>query len=92
MKKLKILTFTIFTLLLTNQNSFAWSGYDFENKIDIDIESGNLVREGLTFQFYDSKTDNYHNAKVLFLEEGIGGQNLQVFDYETKQTRTFIME
>lgn len=89
---MKKITLIILTLLLTNQNAFAWSGYDFENKIDIEIESGNLVREGLTFQFYDSQTDEYHNAKVLFLEEGIGGQNLQIFDFETKKTRTFIME
>ena len=71
--------------------SYGWSGYDFDNKIDIEIDEGNLVREGLLIQFYDSKTDSYHSAKVLLLESDPGGTMLQIKHLELNSTRTFIM-
>jgi hypothetical protein len=48
----------------------AWEGYDFENRDRIDIGPGNLVREGLTIQFYDIKADDYHTAKEVDIPKG----------------------
>lgn len=86
--------FVIFTIFFCffNSNSYGWSGYDFNNKVDIEIDPGNLVREGLLIQFYDSKTDSYHSAEILTLEYDSGGTMLQVRDLELNIKRTFIMQ
>lgn len=72
--------------------SYAWTGYDYDNKTEIEIGPGNLVREGLIFQFYDAKTDNYRTAKVLFVESVAGGTRIQLKDLDSKKERTFIMQ
>ncbi len=81
-----------FIAILISSNSLAWTGYDFDDKNQIEIGSGNLVREGFLIQFYDSKSDNYHSAKVLFLDDVSGGSRLQVKDLDLNKERTFIME
>ncbi len=73
-------------------NASAWSGYDYDNKAEIDIGPGNLVREGLIIQFYDNRSDNFHTARVLFSEEIAGGTRLQIQDLDSKKERTFIMQ
>jgi hypothetical protein len=87
-----IITLFLTTLFLKLPSALAWSGYDFEDKTEIEIGEGNLVREGLIIQFYDTKLDNYRSAKVLFLEESSGGSRLQVKDLDSKKERVFIME
>ena len=79
-------------LFLIPQSLLAWTGYDYDNKTEIEISEGNLVREGLIIQFYDSKLDNYHSAKVLFLDEVAGGTRIQIKDLDSKKERFFIME
>jgi len=83
--------FIIFFFSLSSQ-SYAWSGYDFDNKVDIEIDEGNLVREGLLIQFYDSRTDNYHGGKILLMESHPGGIELKIKDLDLDIIRTFIME
>jgi len=82
----------IISFCLRSYQADAWTGYDFDDKSEIEINEGNLVREGLVIQFYDSKSDNYHSAKVLFLDETSGGSRLQIKDLDTKKERIFIME
>ncbi len=82
---------TVAVFLLALKPAFAWTGYDYDNKTQIEIEEGNLVREGLVIQFYDSKLDNYRTVKVLFMESIAGGTRLQVKDLDTKEERTLIM-
>jgi hypothetical protein len=89
-KTLKIILILI--CLASPFQALAWRGYDFENKADIEIGDGNLVREGLIIQFYDNQSDNFHTAKVIFLEGMAGGTRLQVFDEDLQKERTFIME
>lgn len=82
----------ILSTLTSPISALAWRGYDFENKIDIDIGEGNLVREGLMIQFYDNQTDNFHTAKIIFMEGMAGGTRLQIFDEDLQKERIFIME
>jgi hypothetical protein len=72
--------------------SKAWSGYDYDNKTEIEIETGNLVREGLTIQFYNSKDDKYHAGKVMYMESVAGGTRIQIEDLDMKKERIFIMQ
>ena len=69
----------------------AWSGYDYETKTEIDIGQGNLVREGSLIQFYDSKDDNFHTAKINFMQSSAGGVEVNLLDLDTKKERNFVM-
>ena len=69
----------------------TWYGYDYDNKTEVEIDSGNRVREGSMIQFYESKSDNYHTARVLFVEAIAGGTRVQVLDLDVKKERTLTM-
>ena len=91
-----LIILAIFTLSNTNI-THAWTGYDYDNEVQIEIGPGNLVREGLVIQFYDEKDGDYHNAKVLLLENDDTWdqdveQILKIEDLDTGEIRTFIME
>jgi hypothetical protein len=77
-------------LLFTN-SAFAWSGYDFENRTAIEIDSGNLVREGQVIQFYDLNADDFYSAQVIMMESAPGGVRITVDDLDNKKKRTLIM-
>lgn len=72
-------------------NSLAWEGIDYENKTSIDIPVGNLVREGYIIQFYETKSDNFRTAKVVFIQSVSMGTEIEIFDLDSKKTRFFIM-
>jgi len=72
-------------------NSMAWEGFDYENKTSIDIPVGNLVREGYIIQFYETKSDNFRTAKVVFIQSVAMGTEIEIFDLDSKKTRFFIM-
>jgi hypothetical protein len=84
-------TLLFISLFLLTKSAFAWSGYDHENKTEVEIGEGNLVREGLVIQFYDNKLDNFCTAKVLFMESIAGGTRIQVKDLDSGEERTLIM-
>lgn len=88
----KIFPFFVTIFLYVTSPCYAWTGYDYDNKTEVEIGEGNLVREGLVIQFYDSKADNYHTAKVLFQDEVAGGTRLQVLDLDTKKERILLMQ
>lgn len=88
----KVFVFSILIFSLSSGSSFAWSGYDYDNKTEVEIGPGNLVREGSMIQFYDSKIDNYHTAKILFMDSVAGGTRIQLKDLDSKKERTFIMQ
>lgn len=73
-------------------SAVAWEGYDYENRGHIDIGPGNLVREGLTIQFYDVNEDDYHTGKVLLMESEAGGVRIVLYDLDAKQRRIFLMK
>ena len=84
---------TIFLAFFFNINQlYAWTGFDYSNKTTIDIGQGNLVREGLVIQFYDSKDDNFHTAKILLITEVAGGTEIQLKDLDSKKERVFLMQ
>ena len=95
MKILSPIKKSLFLFFITSflaQNAFCWSGYDYDKKTEIEIGEGNLVRENEIIQFYDLKDDNFHTAKVIFLEEDNSGTRIQVEDLDEKRDRIFIME
>ncbi|MBM3589970.1 MAG: hypothetical protein FJX30_01140 [Alphaproteobacteria bacterium] len=88
----QLLVLIILVLILAGYSEAkAWSGYDYDCKTEIDIGSGNLVREGNLIQFYDSKDDNFHTARVQFVQSVAGGTEVNVIDLDTKKERFFLM-
>ncbi len=69
----------------------AWEGYDYQNKTSIDIPTGNLVREGNIIQFYETKSDNFRSAKIIFMQSVAMGTEIELVDLENNKTRFFIM-
>jgi hypothetical protein len=90
--KNSVIIVTFVSFFLATNSAYAWNGYDYDNKTEIEIGPGNLVREGLVIQFYDSKDDQYHTAKISFIDEVAGGSRIQLRDLDTKKDRTFIMQ
>jgi hypothetical protein len=83
---------TVIAIFLPVSSSFAWGGFDFDSKTSIEIEEGNLVREGLVIQFYDYQLDRYHAGKILFIDSVADGTRIQLKDLDANQERTFIMQ
>lgn len=92
MKTTPLILATLIFLLIPLKPALSWTGYDYENKTEIEIGPGNLVREGLLIEFYDSKSDNYHSGRILFIESVAGGTRIQLKDLDqNEKERSFIM-
>ncbi len=91
-KKTISLTLSVAMFFIAPKLAIAWSGYDYDEKTTIEIEPGNLVREGLLIQFYDYKLDKYHTGKITFVDSVSNGMQIQLEDLESKKDRTFIMQ
>lgn len=95
-KLIKFFTIIIFliifcSIILASRNCLAWSGFDYENKTSIEIPVGNLVREGSVIQFYETKSDNYRTAKIIFMQSVALGTEIELLDLDSKKNRVFIM-
>ncbi len=87
-----ILLSAIFNFLLTSNFCFAWDGMDPKKNSSIEIESGNLVREGSIINFFDSSDGNYHTGKVLIRNSSSHVTELTIEDFTEKhQERFFLM-
>lgn len=71
---------------------YAWDGYDYDSGSYIEIEKGNLVREGVDIEYYDYGSGEYRYGTV----ESINGERrsveLEIYDYESGEYRIFDME
>ena len=89
MKKLFI-SFSI--MILTPVITLAWEGYDYETGNYVEIETGNLVREGEKVEYYDYESGEYRYGEVQDIESSGSGAEVEVYDYESGEYRTFEME
>lgn len=85
MKKI-VLLIVLFTF-----PSFAWDGYDYEKGTFIEIEKDNLVREGETIEIYDFD-DGYKEVEVESIDRYGNTVEVEVYDYDTGEFRTFEMD
>ncbi len=88
----KVIALSTFLSTCWISKSIAWDGYDYANKVEIEIGPGNLVREGLIIQFYDGIDNSHHPAQVLLVESVPGGTRLEIKDLDRKKKRVFIMQ
>lgn len=81
-------------LLLLPFTATAWDGYDYESGSSVEIDKGNLVREGEEIEIYDYETGEYKDVEVQSITgDGSGsGAEVEVYDYDTGEYRTLDME
>lgn len=79
-------------VLLTALSVFAWDGYDYDEGSYIEIEKGNLVREGETIEIYDYNDGSYRDVEVESIDSYGSSVEVEVYDYETGEYSTFEME
>ncbi len=77
--------------LLQNETALAWDGIDLKNNSAIQIESGNLVREGSIIDFFDSTDGNYHSGKVLIMNSASNATELTIEDFTEKHKERFFL-
>ena len=93
MKIAKFLVIIVtFTLWAISQLAFAWDGYDYEKGTYVEIDEGNLVREGETIEIYDYEDGEYKDVEVESVDNDGSSVEVEVYDPDTGETRTLDME
>ena len=84
---------TIFLLgFIFTSTAIAWDGYDWDSGSFVDIEPGNLVREGNTIEIYDWGTGEYNDVEVQSISPSGSGAEVEVYDWDTGEYRTLDMD
>lgn len=93
MKKLLVALVMVVGLgLIYCAPSMAWNGYDYDRGNYVEIERGNLVREGQTIEYYDYSTGNYSTGDVTDITRYGSSVEVEVYDYDSGEYRTFDMD
>lgn len=87
MVKLYILTFILYPF-----NVYGWSGYDWNNGSFIEIEKGELVKEGEDIEIFDYGEGEYKNIEVDSMDKYGNHIEIEGEDIETGEIRTFDMD
>ncbi|MEK1925054.1 MAG: DUF5334 family protein [Rhizobium giardinii] len=89
---MKRLLLSIVAFAGLSSSALAWDGYDWESRSYVEIEKGNLVREGNNIEIYDWDSGEYRDVTVEDMQSTGSGTELEVYDYESGDYRTFDME
>ena len=81
-----------FLVLCISSLSLAWDGYDSESGSYVEIEDGNLVREGEEIEIYDLETGEYKYVEVESVTTSGSGAEVEVYDWDSGEYRTLDME
>jgi hypothetical protein len=87
---MKIFIFSV--IVFATMSAFAWEGYDYQEGDSIEIEEGNLVREGEEVEFYDYNSGEYRTGDVESIDRLGSSVEVEVYDHELGEYRTFEME
>jgi|TARA_B110000971_G_C19560775_1_gene298647 hypothetical protein len=72
--------------------SIAWDGFDWDSGSYVEIEGGNLVREGEQIEIYDWATGEYKDVEVQSISGSGSGTEVEVYDWDTGEYRTLDMD
>jgi hypothetical protein len=78
-------------LLIVSYSVSAWDGYDYNTGNYVEIDKGNLVRQGNEIEYYDYETDEYKYGDVESVNSYGSSAEVEVYDYNTGEYRTFEM-
>ncbi|AVQ86233.1 hypothetical protein C7R88_02255 [Plesiomonas shigelloides] len=71
---------------------FSWDGYDYDVGNYVEIDKGNLVRQGEEIEYYDYQDGQYKSADVESINGYGGSVEIEVYDHNTGEYRTFEMQ
>lgn len=86
MKKLLVI------FILISGPAYSWDGYDYNKGTYVEIERGNLVREGEDIEVYDYGSGEYRNMTVQSMDDSGSGVDMEVYDNDSGEYRTFEMD
>ena len=84
-----LITLAISLMLLP---AFAWDGFDYESGSYVEINEGNLVREGNEIEVYDYSTGEYNDVEVQSITGNGSSTEVEVYDYNSGEYRTLDMD
>ncbi len=90
-KKTKISLITALFFFYQICPALAWEGVDIKTNSSVQIEAGNLVREGSIIDFFDSIDGNYHTGKVLTMNSASNATELTIEDFTNKHKERFFL-
>lgn len=82
-----ILLFILFFI----STSYAWDGYD-SNGHSVEIEKGNLVREGEDIEVYDYNDGEYKNVTIENIYSYGNTVEIEAYDYDSGEYVTYEMD
>ena len=83
---------TIFSaIFLCSSYAHAWDGTDSKGT-PVEIEKGNLVRDGETIEYFDYGEGKYKTGTVQDISRYGSSVEVEVQDENTGETRTFDMD
>lgn len=89
---MKKVLFSALAIMFLSQAAVAWDGTDQETGAPVEIEQGNLVRSGEDIQILDYSTGDYRNLTVDNIDRQGTSVEIQGYDMDTGEYRTFEME
>jgi|APSaa5957512622_1039677.scaffolds.fasta_scaffold74497_2 hypothetical protein len=75
-------------LLFSFSLCLSWDGYDWESGEYIEIDKGNLVRNGEEIEVYHWEDGSYHEEEV----QGMNGDELETYDYDAGEYNYYEMD
>ena len=84
--------YVLISLALFSSAALAWEGYDYDANSHVTIESGNLVRDGESIDFYDYSSGEYRTGEVESINRSGSSVEVEVYDYDAGEYRTFEMQ
>jgi len=80
------------TLLVFAHPTLAWEGFDYEKGAYVEIEKGQLVRQGREIEFFDYGAGEYRTGTVEAVRDAGSSVEVEVYDAESGEYRTLEME
>ena len=89
-----LICFIIILILIFPLSVFSWDGMDYDtgNYIEIDDSDIPSIAPGAIIQIYDNEDSDYHTLEIMSILKAIDETNIEVFDQDTEEYRTFEME
>ncbi len=83
----------LLVLVMISTAAQAWDGYDYQRGQYVEIEKGNLVRQGRDIDVYEyGLNGGYKTYEVESVRSRLRGAEIEVRDTETGELRTFDMD
>lgn len=82
----------VICLLVASATSYAWDGYDYDRGSYVEIEKGNLVRQGEEIEYYDYGTGEYKYGDVESINSYGSSVEVEIYDSDSDEYRTFEMD